>query len=192
MRPTWRRFVAYAFAASVLALADPKASPFAPWNLAAGTALCLSGAFWRVWGCGHLRKNQEVVTSGPYAHVRNPLYLGTLLNLFGFLLAAGHPYIVYGLLPAGLAAFALYYVPKKERVESDRMLRRFGDEFRAYHDAVPGYLPRVRAWPGAKRASFSWVLVAENSEVPTAFLILAGLGVLFGRYFGLVPAILPA
>ena len=188
--PTWRRFVAYGFAAALLALASPKSFPYEPWNLVAGTALCLAGAFWRVWGCGHLRKNQAVISSGPYAHVRNPLYLGTLLNLFGFCLASGQKVVVYGLLPAGILVFALYYVPKKERVESARMLKRFGEEFQVYHDAVPGYLPQVRAWPAAKPDRFSWALVVENSEVPTLMLILGGLGVLYARYFGLIPSLL--
>jgi len=185
--PTWRRFIAYGFAAALLALADPAASPIAPWNLAAGAALCLFGAFWRVWGCGHLRKNQAVISSGPYAHVRNPLYLGTLLNLFGFGLAAGHEVILYGLLPLGLLVFTFYYVPKKERVESERMRKRFGAEFDEYHDAVPGYLPQLRRWPKAKTERMSWALVVENSEVETLLLILMGLGVMVGRYSGVIP-----
>lgn len=178
---------AYAFAAAVLALADPKALSWQPWNLVGGAFLCLFGAFWRIWGCGHLRKNQAVISSGPYAHVRNPLYLGTLLNVFGFLLAAGHPIIVYGLLPFALIVFAAYYVPKKEKVESERMRKRFGAEFDAYHAAVPGYLPRITPWSGAKKDAMSWPLVAENSEWETFFLILGGLGVLVARYFGVIP-----
>ena len=154
--------------------------------------LCLSGAFWRVWGCGHLRKNQAVISSGPYAHVRNPLYLGTLLNLVGFCLASGHPWVVYGLLPAGILVFGLYYVPKKERVETERMLKRFGEEFRTWHDAVPGYFPRIRPWPGARKEPMSWALVAENSEVPTLMLLLGGLAVLYARHFDLIPRVLGA
>jgi hypothetical protein len=149
--------------------------------------LCLLGAFWRVWGCGHLRKNQAVISSGPYAHVRNPLYLGTLLNLFGFGLAAGHPVILYGLLPAGLLVFVLYYIPKKERVESARLRKRFGEEFDEYHDAVPGYFPQVGRWPKAGKDRMSWALVAENSEWETQVLILIGLGVMVGRFTGVIP-----
>jgi hypothetical protein len=128
-----------------------------------------------------------VITSGPYAHVRNPLYLGTLLNLFGFGLAAGHPVILYGLLPAGLLVFAVYYVPKKERVESERLRKRFGAEFDVYHAAVPGYLPRLTPWKDAKQAPMSWPLVAENSEWETFALICGGLGVMVARYFGVLP-----
>ncbi|MCK6479304.1 MAG: isoprenylcysteine carboxylmethyltransferase family protein [Planctomycetaceae bacterium] len=128
-----------------------------------------------------------MISSGPYAHVRNPLYLGTLLNLFGFGLAAGHPVILYGLLPAGLLVFALYYVPKKERVESERLRKRFGAEFEEYHDAVPGYLPRLTPWPKAKRERMSFALVVENSELETLALILLGLGVMVGRFTGVIP-----
>jgi hypothetical protein len=122
--------------------------------------------------------------------VRNPLYLGTLLNVFGFGLAAGHPVILYGLLPVALLVFALYYVPKKERVESERLRKRFGAEFETYHAAVPGYLPRISAWKGAKPAPMSFALVVENSEVETQALILVGLGVMFGRYFQVIPPFL--
>jgi len=171
----------------VLALASPRALSWQPWNLVVGAALCLFGAFWRIWGCGHLRKNKAVISSGPYAHVRNPLYLGTLLNVFGFLLAAGHWVVVYILLPVAILVFALYYVPKKEKVESERMRKRFGAEFDAYHGAVPGYLPRLTPWAGAKRDVMSWPLVAENSEWETFCLILGGLGVLVLRYFDIIP-----
>lgn len=171
----------------MLALADPKALRWQPWNVILGGGLCLFGEFWRIWGCGHLRKNQAVISSGPYAHVRNPLYLGSLLILFGFLLAAGHPIVVYGLLPLALIAFAKYYVPKKERMESDRMRKRFGAEFDVYHDAVPGYLPRLTPWTQAKQVAMSWQLVAENSEWETFGLIAGGFAVLLGRYFEILP-----
>jgi protein-S-isoprenylcysteine O-methyltransferase Ste14 len=185
--PTWRRFVAYGFGAALLLLADPAASPLSPWNFYAGAALALVGEAWRIAGCGHLRKNQAVISSGPYAHVRNPLYLGTLLNLVGFCIAAGNWLVSYVLLPAGLLVFFAYYTPKKERVESDRLRRRFGAEFEEYHAAVPGYLPRLTPWKGSKKAPFSWALVVENSEIETLLLVLGGLGVLFARLQGWNP-----
>jgi protein-S-isoprenylcysteine O-methyltransferase Ste14 len=188
--PTWRRFIAYAFAASLLVLANPAASPLAPWGIYVGAALALFGEFWRIWGCGHLRKNQAVISSGPYAYVRNPLYLGTLLNLIGFCVAAGNTVVLYGLLPAGLLVFFVYYTPKKERVESERLRKRFGESFDVYHRAVPGYFPRFTPWSGSVRAPFSWALVAENSEFETLGLIVVGLGVLFARNAGVIPPLL--
>ncbi|MHC4821531.1 MAG: methyltransferase family protein [Planctomycetota bacterium] len=189
-KPTWRRFIAYAFGAAILLLADPASSPLAPWGFAAGAAIALFGEFWRIWGCGHLRKNQAVISSGPYAYVRNPLYLGTLLNLIGFCVAAGNEIVLYYLLPFGLLVFFVYYIPKKERVESARLRKRFGEEFDVYHDAVPGYLPRLTKWKGTQPAPMSWALVVENSEIPTLLLVLGGLGILALRNFGIIPSLL--
>lgn len=178
---TWRRLVAYAFAAATMLLvyADKDNRPgwIAGWGLYAGAAVAVAGELLRVWGCGHLRKNQDVITSGPYAHVRNPLYLGTLLIIVGMCFAAGTGIIVYGLLPLGLVAFFAYYTPKKERVESDRLRRRFGARFDVYHDAVPGYLPRLTRWSGASNERWSASLVAENTELPTVAFVVLGLAV---------------
>jgi len=182
-RVTWRRFVAYAFAAATLLLARPATSPLWPWGFAAGAALALLGEALRIWGCGHLRKNQDVVSSGPYAHVRNPLYLGTLLALVGFCLAAGNTIVMYGLLPLGLVVFFAYYTPKKERVESDRLRRRFGAQFDEYRAAVPGYLPRLTRWAGASTQRWSAALVVENTELPTAAFVALGLAALAVRAF---------
>jgi len=102
------------------------------------------------------------------------------------MLAAGRPIVVYGLLPFALIVFAAYYVPKKERMESERLRKRFGAEFDAYHAAVPGYLPRITAWAQAKQERMSWPLVAENSEWETCAIIVVGLSVLVLRYFDVI------
>ena len=74
--PTTRRVAVYAAAVLVFLLASPT-----PVLFAVGASLALLGECLRVWACGHLRKNQAVIQSGPYAHVKNPLYLGTFLIL---------------------------------------------------------------------------------------------------------------
>src|SRR5688572_3999794 len=38
----------------------------------------------RIWAAGHLSKNKELTTTGPYAYVKNPLYVGTFLIMVGF------------------------------------------------------------------------------------------------------------
>ena len=48
-------------------------------SLACGLPVALLGTGIRGWASGHLRKNAELATSGPYAHTRNPLYLGSFV-----------------------------------------------------------------------------------------------------------------
>jgi len=179
----WRRLVAFAFAAATLALARPAESPLWPWGLAAGCFLMVVGEALRIWGCGHLDKNQRVVSSGPYAHVRNPLYLGTLSIVVGVCVAAGSSLVLYLILPLALVVFFGYYAPKKERIESDRMRRRFGARFEEYRSSVPGYLPRLKRWSGASRDRWRAKLLVENTEIPTVLIVAAGLALIVVRAF---------
>jgi protein-S-isoprenylcysteine O-methyltransferase Ste14 len=179
----WRRLACYAFAAAALVFARPAESVLWPWSLPSGVALAALGEALRVWGCGHLDKNQRVVSSGPYAYLRHPLYLGTLLILVGACVAAGNAVVLYGLLPLGLVVFFAYYAPKKERVESDRLRRRFGAQFEEYKASVPGFAPRLTRWSGASDERWKASLVVENSEVSTVVIVGVGLVLLVLRAF---------
>ena len=53
-----------------------------------GKPIWVAGLALRAWAAGHLAKNQRFAVSGPYAYVRNPLYLGTLLVATGLVIAA--------------------------------------------------------------------------------------------------------
>ena len=75
----------------------------------------------RAWAAGHIRKNAQLATSGPYAFTRNPLYLGSFLLGLGFTIASGR--LLLGLLFAAL--FLGIYLPVM-RVEASTMAELFG------------------------------------------------------------------
>jgi hypothetical protein len=50
----------------------------------------------RAWASGHIRKNQTLAVSGPYAYTRNPLYLGSLILGVGFCIASGVWWLALG------------------------------------------------------------------------------------------------
>src|SRR5262245_5715006 len=81
-----RQGFTYAAALGLLLIARPWWPTFP-----IGCAIAAAGIGLRVWACGHLRKNRELTTSGPYAHVQHPLYLGTFLIALGAIVAAGSP-----------------------------------------------------------------------------------------------------
>ena len=58
-------------------------------SMAMGSAVAALGLALRAWASGHLRKNDELTVSGPYAHTRNPLYLGTLVLGIGVSICTG-------------------------------------------------------------------------------------------------------
>jgi len=149
----------------LLIFARPMLAWFVP-----GLLIVVVGELLRIWAAGHLKKTKEVTTTGPYAYVKNPLYLGTLLTLIGFCLMARNPY----LLLIGLAVFFVYYAPFKKKREGDRLRQYFGQAWDDYDRAVPDYLPSLR--PYAKRGTGRWDLkwFYENSEDGTALAVALG------------------
>ena len=116
-----------------------------PLNFAIGGSLVALGSVLRTWGAGHLVKNDRLTVTGPYAHLRHPLYAGTLLVGSGFALIAGGV-LSWVLLAILMPWFFLMYFPRKERIESERLEVLYGDEFARYRDAVPALFPSPRAW----------------------------------------------
>lgn len=178
---TPRRLIVYLCSLGVLLLAQPHAILF--W---VGAAFSGAGELLRLWACGHLRKNQDVITSGPFAHVKNPLYLGTLLILIGFCLSASNPqepsrYLLYATLPLFLCIFLFYYFPYKVRVEGDRLRRRFGEKFDEYDRSVPNLIPRLTPYAGSKE-SWDMALLSENSEYGTLIWVLAGNLIIYSKF----------
>ncbi|MEW6688392.1 MAG: isoprenylcysteine carboxylmethyltransferase family protein [Pseudomonadota bacterium] len=90
------------------------------------------------WGILYeAQRRNEIATSGPYARVRHPQYLGFIAIMAGFLLQ--WPTLVT------LAMFPILvtmYVKLARREERDA-LARFGDAYRRYMESVPGFLPRL-------------------------------------------------
>ena len=127
-----------------------------PPAFAAGTAICLIGLALRAWAAGHLAKNQELASSGPYAFMRNPLYGGTLLVAAGVVVACRS----WTLAVIAAVVFLLIYLPVIELEEQH--LRKLFPAYAGYAARVNRLLP-TRRWKGSNRR-FSWVLYRKNKE----------------------------
>ncbi len=135
----------YALGALFVWLAEPT-----PGRLLSGGLVMALGAGLRAWGAGHLVKTERLVSSGPYAHLRHPLYAGTLLVAVGLGVAAGPP--GFALVALVFAPFFFgYYLPRKERSEGARLGRRHGEAYAAWRRAVPSLAPRLAPWQTAGR-----------------------------------------
>src|SRR5206468_2013581 len=107
------------------------------WTLIAGAAVALPGLLLRAWASGHLRKNEMLATTGPYAYTRNPLYLGSFLIGLGFTIAAAQILltIIFIVMILGI------YLPVM-RVESATLATLFGRKYDRYAKEVPLLFPR--------------------------------------------------
>jgi protein-S-isoprenylcysteine O-methyltransferase Ste14 len=141
-------------------------------SLAAGLPVSLMGLALRAWAAGHLEKNLELAESGPYAHVRNPLYLGTLTAAAGFAVAARRWEL--GVLFA--AVFVFVYLPVVELEEQH--LRSLFPDYAGYAARVPKLAPRMAA---GGRKHFRWFLYRRNREYEALAGFLAGAAVLIWK-----------
>lgn len=121
----------------------PHAS-WVPWTGAAATLIGLLFAVWaRVelggnWsGLVTLKRGHELVTTGPYALARHPIYTGLLTGLAGTAFAIGE---VRGILALALALAGIY---RKLRVEEAVMRRQFGTAYDRYAERVKALIPLV-------------------------------------------------
>lgn len=153
---------------------------FTPAWFAAGLVLVAVGAALRVWAAGHLKKTKEVTTTGPYAYVKNPLYLGTFLIMVGFCFMAAN----FWMLAAGTAIFLIYYAPFKKKREGGRLREHFGPAWDQYDAAVPDYLPRLTPYEGRGDRRWAADRFAENSEGPTLVVVTLGV-IILALKFGL-------
>ena len=130
--------------------------------LAAGALVVTIGLWIRGWAAGTIHKDESLTTTGPYAHTRNPLYLGSLLIGLGVSTAGGH--WIWPLM------FLLFYVGVYSRTmsgEASHLAELFPERYRDYARAVPGFLPRVtpyRAASGDSVAGFRWLSIDETAN----------------------------
>ena len=139
-------------------------------RFAVGMILAVLGQLWRIYAAGVIYKNRKLATTGAYSLVRHPLYLGNLMILAGFVLAAGH-----WIVAAVAVAFVLFYYPAAVRYEDSKLERIFGDEWRSWGARTPAVIPKSLRWVG--NADSEWNArqsLIRNGELPiTVYLIAA-------------------
>jgi protein-S-isoprenylcysteine O-methyltransferase Ste14 len=148
-------------------------------GIVASLGLILFGLAGRAWAAGcagqHTRDARiaapRLTTGGPYAYVRNPIYLASIILGFGMVGLVGDPI----LLLIHLAVCLLLYagiIPAEEQFLADR----FGTEYSEYRENVPRLWPRLRPWEKAAPVSFDPRTWLDQFRLA---LVLAGI------YFGL-------
>lgn len=142
-----------------------------PPSLAIGVPVSMLGLGLRAWAAGSLAKNRQLATGGPYAHARNPLYVGTLLVAAGLVIASRS--LCLGLIFA--AVFLLVYLPVIQLEEQH--LRSLFPEYAAYAAQVPALFPRLTPFPQRNPNPFRVSLYLTNKEYQ------AGVGFITGMLF---------
>ena len=136
--------------------------------LALGLLLIVPGLLIRALASGHVRKNEALAMSGPYAYTRNPLYLGSLLMGIGFAVAARSWWVGVAL----VVMFFAIYLPVIRGEE--KFLRERFPEFDEYARRVPRMFPRIiPASSGGDGGKFSGALYLKHREYNAALGAIA-------------------
>lgn len=160
----------YAAGALVLLLSRPSLA-----SVLIGLPLAFAGEALRLWASGHIEKTRNLATGGPYAHTRNPLYLGSLLMALGLAVASASVWVM-----AVVVAYSAAFYPRVMREEAAFLRTKFPQEYEAWAREVRLFLPRLV--PGGPRGSrFAWSRVRANREWWTALGLPAAIALLYGR-----------
>lgn len=151
-----------------------------PLLLAWGAGVAALGLALRTWAAGYIHKERELTTGGPYAHTRNPLYVGSFLVGLGVTVAGGQwPFVVLFLL------FFVFVYGKTIRGEARLLEELFGDEYRRWARHVPLVLLRLPAWRGGdeegRGARFTLHRWRRNREYEALAGALAGFAFLAAK-----------
>ena len=133
------------------------------WSLIAGFLIALIGESIRLWGVSWAGSETRttgtvggtfLIISGPFGHVRNPLYVGNILMYFGMgiMSMALFPYLQI------IALFFFFIQYHYIVTEEEQYLRKtYGKEYEAYVKNVPRFLPRLTSYKveGLEQPSFS-------------------------------------
>jgi protein-S-isoprenylcysteine O-methyltransferase Ste14 len=155
------------FLAAVLYLAELWRRAPRPDAVAWSLALVLPGLWLRAYAAGYVKKNSELTVTGPYAHTRNPLYLGSMLMAAGFALAL----LSWPVALVLALGFGVIYIPVI--ASEERFLRATFPGFDAYCMRVPRLIPRltpgrVENCTGVTAGGFSFGLYIRHREYNAA------------------------
>ncbi|MBI3650930.1 MAG: isoprenylcysteine carboxylmethyltransferase family protein [Acidobacteria bacterium] len=156
-----------------------------PRSLLIGAALSLIGLLLRAWASGYLKKNQELTTTGPYAHTRNPLYFGTFIMAAGIAISTDAWWFV----ALFMALYLLIYVPVMQ-AEAATLAKLFPHEFALYSQRVPMFVPRLAPYRDEKKLPaqtserrFALSQYLKHREYQAALGLLLGYAILVAKFF---------
>ena len=174
-----RSFTPIPFIIALLYFAEP-----AWYTVVIGIPFIVVGEFLRIWAVGYagastrartLGAARDLVTTGPYSYVRNPLYLGNFLLSLGVCLVAR----VYWLIAVLVVGYFFQYLPIIA-VEEAYLLESCGSLYQAYRERVPRFVPKFRRYPEPSDHDFSFAR-AIKSEKRTLTAIVCVIGLIFAR-----------
>jgi len=110
-----------------------------------GLAVSAVGALGQLWCFACIRPRKHLSVDGPYAFVRNPMYIARFFLLFGGVMVLGN----FWIMAVCIVLYAAYAVTRVGR-EEPRLEPVFGEEYDLYRQQVRRFLPSLKPRPGSR------------------------------------------
>ena len=136
-------------------------------SLRSGVGYIIVGALIRLWSNGYAIKNDRLTTSGPYAFVRNPLYLGTFFIVLGLAITLNMGWM--GLIFMGALGW-MYY--QTIRSEEGMLLEKFGEDYTKYRAKVPAMVPCLIPYAQGDKWPFHMQRLIDSKEHKPVFWVV--------------------
>lgn len=167
-----RQFVGIVFLIVLTVLGAPIADLYY-W----GVVAAVLGIAVRLWASGHVKKDKVLATTGPYAYVRHPLYVGNHLIMVGFCLASSLWWSFFVWI-----ALSLYYYPQTIEAEDRQLAKLFPDQWEDWARETQALMPRLRPYRSGQSSEWSFMQsLKQNGEPIIAALLLLCLYILYRR-----------
>jgi protein-S-isoprenylcysteine O-methyltransferase Ste14 len=152
-----------------------------------GIVLVILGELTRLWGVSYAGSETRttgtvgatyLVTSGPFSHVRNPLYLGNMIMYFGFGIISNSLVLA----SIGLLYFLFQY-SLIVSLEEESLFKKFLDEYVEYYSEVPRFIPRIKKYKSeaSHQIEIDWKkgIKSEKRTLQAIFLVIILLGIIW-------------
>jgi protein-S-isoprenylcysteine O-methyltransferase Ste14 len=128
-------------------------------SIITGIWFILAGLLIRSWANGYAIKLEKLTTSGPYAFVRHPLYLGTMILVLGFVIMLKS--YCAGALCLLIMAVVYYQTISKEEAMLEEKFKQLYIE---YKNKVPAITPTIFPYREGEKWSFGWKRLIKSQE----------------------------
>lgn len=148
-----------------------------------GAAVAILGELIQMWATSHLHKDTKFTISGPYSHVRNPMYFGRFFVGLGIFIMtwnpALRPYCNAGVIVGFIVLYGIYGNLRVKR-EERRLQEIFAPHYQEYCSEINRWFPRLKPYTKSESRRAKWSQVCANHEQIVALGIIV---VLVGIYF---------
>jgi protein-S-isoprenylcysteine O-methyltransferase Ste14 len=136
-------------------------------SLRTGIGYIIAGFLIRLWSNGYAIKNDKLTTSGPYAHVRNPLYVGTFLIAIGFMFVLNLDINIGNVLKLAFLAGLVFMYVKTINDEQGMLKAKFGQAYDNYCTKIHAMIPSLTPYTEGEQWPFDMQRLIFSKEYKT-------------------------